>query len=72
MPIVRTRFQPTVDLDVPESEAAMLRAQGLLVEPEADATKAAAPPPAATKTPAAPKPAALAQQAPASDDTKGE
>jgi len=72
MPIVRTRFQPTVDLDVPEAEAAMLRAQGLLVEAEPDTTEAAATPPAATKTPAASKAAAPEQQVPASDDTKGE
>ena len=75
MPIVRTRFQPTDDLDVPEAEAAMLRAQGLLVEPEpepeAAATEAAVPPPAATKTPAS-KASAPVEQAPASDDTKGE
>jgi len=77
VPTVRTRFQPTVDLDVPEAEAAMLRAQGLLVEPEpepepeAAATEAAVPPPAATKTPAS-KASAPVEQAPASDDTKGE
>lgn len=75
--IVRTRFQPTVDLDVPDAEAAMLRAQGLLVEPEPDgaaeptesAAAAPQPPAAAPQTPAAPT-SAPEQQDPVPNDPK--
>ncbi len=73
MPTVRTRFQPAVDLDVSDAEAAVLRAQGLLADPEPaapDAPDAPAPAePGATKTPAAPE-RQPARQDPAPDDPK--
>lgn len=53
MPIVRTKMQPDVDLDVSEQEAEVLRHQGLLVEgePAVEGEKSPAPSPSAVKTP---------------------
>jgi hypothetical protein len=34
MPLVRTVFQPTVQIEVSDAEAASLHGQGLLVDPE--------------------------------------
>jgi hypothetical protein len=53
MPKVRTRMQPDVEIDVPEEEAAVLAACGLLAE---EPKPVQAPPPAMPATPKA-KPA---------------
>lgn len=62
MPTIRTVFQPGVDVEVDETEAANLRAQGLLFEPAPEAVPAA---PARNKTP---KPEPVTESAQAAAD----
>lgn len=65
MPTVRTIFQPDREIEMPADEAAVLRAQGLLLADEAPQQGA----PVAATAPAVPSQSAVQINAPAKEES---